>query len=382
MNRLAGKRSRTPFDNNGRESNMEPVLEECSVATRKVVRIIKEHMTGWDERRMYMQMRRHYQILQLIDREGRWASLELQKLSSVLLPRNMTEELSHHFIDEMARAAERNPVLVRFLERANEATFDHLRDKVSLEGKEVIPDVIALALVFEKLTKAMYDHPVIIRDCVRIFEGTKADVKLLLFTRLKLVMIGGPVKRIFLKAHRTGRVPARAGAWMTPLNILVAAVADWIAGYRDNVQVGWTLAKHGPGAAAYDPRTGAGPASFSTEKKAICVAAPLPKEWADLYQNWNMAFISQIKDFVYLLPKLCIPQVAAYQERPTEYIYNRVLALYIYLHYSKFAKVEKTKRNEPYIQWNDRQLTELWGRVNAESAKLYETVLATHDRSR
>jgi len=345
------------------------------MSTRQIVRIVKTCMEGFDEHMMYAQMCKHYQILQLIDEDGVWASPELQQLAEVLLPKDITEERSGQFIDEMSRAAEQNLYLMRFLERAKEATFERLAEQVRLEGKQVIPDLVALSFVFDKLTRAMYDHPAVIRECVRIFEHSKTRIRLTLFHRLKLAMVGGPVKRIFLKSHRTGIVSGRAGSWMLPLNILAATVGDYVTGYRNNVKAGWTLTRNRPGMRAGSTLAGAGPSSLSEDRKAIRLAMPKPKEWADLYQTWNMAFVSQIGDFVYLLPKLCIPQVANYRDKPTEYIYNRVLTLYIYLHYSKFAKIRKTQINEPYIQWNDRQLTELWGQVNAECAASYEAEL-------
>ena len=344
------------------------------MSTRQIVQIIKTCMKGFDENQMYAQMRKHYQILQLMDPNGGWASAELQQMAGRLLPTDITEEKSGQFIDAMSQAAEQNPYLMRFLERAQEATFEHLAEQVRLEGKQVIPDLVALSFVFDKLTKAMYDNPAVIRECVRIFENKKTHIRLTLFHRLKLAMVGGPVKQIFLKSHRLGRVSKRAGSWMLPLNIGVATVGDYLMGYKDNVKAGWTLTRNKPGAKAGRLHAGAASA-FSEDRKAIRLAMPNPKEWADLYQTWNMAFVSQIGDFVYLLPKLCIPQVAEYQDKPTEYIYNRVLALYVYLHYSKFAKVRKTQNNEPYIQWSDRRLTELWGQVNAECAAMYEAEL-------
>ena len=74
-----------------------------------------------------------------------------------------------------------------------------------------------------------------------------------------------------------------------------------------------------------DIRTGAGPTRFSEDGQRIEFRPPLPRQWADLYQTWNMAFISKYPDFPFFMAKLLIPSVSGYQGRPENYLYPRDL---------------------------------------------------------
>ncbi len=161
------------------------------------------------------------------------------------------------------------------------------------------------------------------------------------------------------------------------VNILEAVVTDYISGFRDNAKAGLTLAFHKTGSKHHDPRTGCGPSTWSDDKRAISMSMPMTKEWCDLYQTWNMAFVSTLKDFPYIIPKLLIPQVADYQGVPTSYMYKRILALYLCLNHASFNYVEKAKNHEKVIEWNDKKLSSLWGKVNLENAQIYKQLIST-----
>lgn len=346
----------------------------------KIAGKIKKNLDGFDQNKMYNQMLRHYRLFNLIDKNGKWAIPELEKLSKDLLPKNMTEEKTKSFVDEMAGLAKKNPYLMNFLQNAEGHNFDKLNEKIKTEGHKVFPDVIALSSVLYRLTKVFYDHPEILEKCTKIFdaERKKSDVlkKMGLFHQVKFLSVDGPIKNIFLKAHKTGKVPPDALSFMVPLNILEATLGDYIMKNSDNGKTGLTLAWNRPGTSKYDPRTEAGPAKWSDDKKGISLSMPLPKKWADLYQTWNMAFVSQIQNFPYILPKLFIPQVAQYQEKPKDYIHKRALALYLYLNHFELDYLDRAKNNIPEINWKDEKLTKLWGKSNLESTLDYEKELA------
>lgn len=73
----------------------------------------------------------------------------------------------------------------------------------------------------------------------------------------------------------------------------------------------------------------------------------------------------------YFMTKLLIPQVSGYQDTPEEYLYNRALALYTHVYFTVFSRIENEELGKERIQWNDTDLTLLWGKVNKESSRKY-----------
>ena len=202
-----------------------------------------------------------------------------------------------------------------------------------------------------------------------------------LFHKIKLLSIV-PVIKGYIADHRdisTGKCKRNIDDGLGPLalqlNILEATASDLLIKNNDNAKTGWILAMNKAGGKP-DPATGAGPTVWSDDKKAVCLCMPLPKKWADLYQTWNMAFVSKMSDYPYILPKLLIPQVADYKNNPTKYLYNRSIALYLYLNYSCFDYLEKKKKNIPVINWRDETLTKIWSECNRISSNHFKEELA------
>lgn len=354
--------------------------------TKKITDIIKKPLDGFDENRMHDQMLKYYRLLHLIDDKGKWKTPELQRVSSWLLPRDMTERKSKDFINKMAVLAEKNPYLLNFLKMARNGKFKSLSQSVKSEGKQLFPDLVAYSVVLERLTKATYDDPNILESCVKIFKKERRKISRFkhetLFRKIKLESIEGPIiEHIILKSYKTGKVAKNAGRFILFLNILEATLADVIERNRDNVKVGWELAINKAGSKNNNLVTGAGPSGWSRDKKGISLRPPLPKEWADLYQTWNMAFVSQSQSFPYLIIKLLIPQVANYQNNPALYLHKRVLALYICLNYLIFDCAKRMEAKIPAIRWDDKELTRLWGKSNLESMKQYKSKLLKLSRS-
>lgn len=358
-----------------------PRLRQNWMITEKITSEIITSLSGFDKNKMRRQMLKHYTLWRLIDATEKWAIPELQKISLDLLPSDMTEEKTQDFINEMALYAARNPYLEKFLVRAANVQFEDFALKVKKEGKLLFPDIIAYAIALDRLTKATYDNPEILENCVRIFKEARlkshASRHMSLFHKIKLVSVERAI-RFYLNYHKTGVVPKDSGRFGLTVNILEAVVSDYISGFRDNAKTGLTLAFHRTGSKNYDPQTGSGPSAWSADKKAIRMSMPMTKEWCDLYQTWNMAFVSTFKDFPYIISKLLIPQVANYQNIPTSYMYKRTLALYLCLNHASLDYPEKAKNKEPIIDWSDKELSFLWGRANLENSKNYNQLLANH----
>ena len=126
---------------------------------------VKKTLTGIDETTIFNQMKKHYKLLHLIDDNNQWTSPLLQKLQNELLPNDISETDVIHFIDRMSKIAEENQYLTHFLKKTKGKKFDTLYRKYIEEGKKVIPDVVTLSMVLEKLTKAMYHDPEIMELC-------------------------------------------------------------------------------------------------------------------------------------------------------------------------------------------------------------------------
>ena len=138
--------------------------------TEQLKNSIKNTLGGFDEYKMRKQMFKHYKLLHLINGTEEWVTPELKEISSELLPRDMTEEKSKDFVELMAQLAGRNPYLVNFLQRVENIKFEHLAFRVEKEGGQLFPDIVAYAIVLDCLTKATYENPKILENCVEIFK--------------------------------------------------------------------------------------------------------------------------------------------------------------------------------------------------------------------
>jgi len=119
---------------------------------------------------------------------------------------------------------------------------------------------------------------------------------------------------------------------------------------------------------------------------------PLAQSWADNYQAWNLAFMSQFGCLT-SLSKLLIPAVSGYHDtdavrarvdmgeivpsKAKEYIYLRSLALYTHLHFQIFME-ENDPRWNPWdfcsgtSPWISETVTRLFGKINAKHVERYD----------
>jgi hypothetical protein len=340
---------------------------------------VKMALDGFDEEKMYHQMVSHYRILRLIDDKGQWQLPALQALSSDLLPKDFGERSSKAFVDEIVHLAAMNPYFMNFMSAVENETFESVSDKTRIKGMSIFQDIVAFAIVLERLTIAMYNDLKLVLDLIEYFKELRGKPGVFkrgnVFHKIKLQSIERPLQRRSLDGCQTGFLSPTAFRLTLPVNISEACLLDYFKGHRSNAKAGWPLIINRPGAAFDDPKTGAGPTRWSPNKNAISLHMPLAKEWADLYQTWNMAFVVQFPFYPYLITKLFIPQVARYQDTPNEYIHNRVLALYLALNYSGFRFAIDRKDGKPEFDWRDKRLTHLWGKSNLESAQLYKRAL-------
>ncbi len=330
------------------------------------------------DQEVYDRLKGHYQLITLLDDQGQWCCQALEDQSEVLLPKASGVKDLEEMIQTAATALGRNEYLMKFFQEAEGKDFPYLRGKFEEEAAQVIPDVLTYSLMLEILTREAaknVDLLVAIYDSFRQARKVSKSFKVLpAFHKIKLLSVELPIKKYF-SSLRTGKVPPKAGGTAVSINIWEATLTEKRSGNKGNAYAGKVLAKNKCGRKKLDPATGAGPSKLSPTGLAIERNYPLPLEWADLYQTWNMDFCSRFTDWVYVIPKLFIPAVSVYQVKPQEYIYHRAIALYIYLNYASFDMVQKQKKGEAQIEWHDRDLMLLWGDVNARSAREYQEAL-------
>jgi len=146
---------------------------------------------------------------------------------------------------------------------------------------------------------------------------------------------------ISLKQEITHRIGVMA-------NILEAVFADLACGHERNAQVGKRLAWEFPDTIGV------------TEDDARQLKHGYSDEWTQLYETWNLAFVTGNVHNLYLVyPKLLIPSVLLAAN--DKFIFHRVLALWLSLHFYVMSDLAK----KPQLRFPEQTaLAKLWGKVN------------------
>ena len=325
-------------------------------------------------------MAAHFRKWRLLRPDGSWASPLLAQLGPELLPASVPPDDARAFLRRALDLLLLNPFFADFLEQALACRFPLLENTTRTEGARVLPDALALALALDRLTRACRRDFRVWAECRlllnRVLHQSGALRKASLFLRVKAVSVD-PVAYFCIRAHQ--RPPhalgRSSGSRILQMNILEAVFVDLCEGFRDNAHAGWILARHKPGRRSPDPASGAGPNAWSPDEQAICLRPPFPKEWADLYQIWNMAFVSQMPEFPYVATPLMVPAVADYATAPDAYMYSRVIALHLFLAWLIFDRAESPNHRPRRQPWNDPSLSRLWGACARQSALRYRVLV-------
>jgi len=182
------------------------------------------------------------------------------------------------------------------------------------------------------------------------------------YTLGRLSQLTEPIKR--------DKVSRDHGRHYVNLNIIEAVIADRCLGNMDNVKAGWALIQHPVGGAS-NAQTGSGPTSIGTSRgyPVVQLYPDFPKQWADLYSVWNLAFCSNADTYPLLAAKLLIPSVSDYVSDPNGYLFHRAIALYLHFQFAIFRGFN----GEPaYLRgWDCTKLTRAMGISTAASAQNY-----------
>jgi hypothetical protein len=317
---------------------------------------------------------KHLKVMRLKNEEGGWndpylSEVELDKFPSPTIAQAKT------LIDEMIANADRNPFLQQVIAQTETGSVRNFFSQETPHNPKAALDLIGYALILENITKAMRHDIDFLKATVRIWDrelakGIPWNFSNLLFL-VKYYSIRAPLLN-FIKSQAAGRINPNFGQFFLPLNILEATAYDWWQGNKENAYAGWILAHFFPGR-PHNPTTGEGPTILSRDGNATQFCPPFPKEWADLYSVWNLAFVSQLNRFPIWATKLLIPQVSVYHDNPCEYIHNRMLALYVTLNHQLYAKDQVLPTYHSLL--DTRKITKAFSIQNAKSAVRYFKLL-------
>ena len=350
----------------------------CSGLGVKLAELIRTALADVSSQRFRAEMINQLQLARLMDRDHKWATPELEAASAQLLPSEaeLTRARVADFVDSLGALIDQN----LYLRDALTAVAAHpasasLAAIVQAEGERVFVQVIAYGMVLDRLTEAMARDWRLLRSVTRQWDAARKRDRVgrqlvqegQPFMLAKLVSVLGPIRSI-IDFHEQDRVDPDFLRPMLSVNIDEAVVVDMAKGCLANAKAGLVLAEKGPG------YQGCG-AAF-TDSREISVSMPAPERWADLYQAWNMAFVSHYPRFPFVMMKLAIPAVADYRDAPKTYIVRRAIALHGHMH---FLLLGRTQPSFPAadMDWRNLELTRAFGRANSASARAYEAHVAS-----
>ena len=331
---------------------------------------------------MARRMAGHYQTLHLLDSGGQWASPLLESRSKELLPDAVTFSEGNRFLQQMMELSLRNPFFASFLDQAVTMRFPVLEEKFRTEGANVIPGALAFAMALDRLTRVCGDDFRILEACHNItmtaLQNRGAFRMAPFFYRIKMRTVASSVTFVIqVQRKPLEKLKHNLGSRWLRLNILEAVFSDLLMGFFNNAKAGWVLAAHKTGQKKRDPCTGAAPCYWSSDGKTICLAQPFVKSWDDLYQIWNMAFLSKLDDLPFIISKLLIPEVSGYADRPGSFMHKRLIALYLYMVWLFSDRSYRLTHHLTMMNWYDPALTRFWGSCAREAAREYALSVKT-----
>ena len=120
-----------------------------------------------------------------------------------------------------------------------------------------------------------------------------------------------------------------------------------------------------------DNCTGARPTRLSADGKIIEISLDFPTEWADLYETWNMAFVTNYNSWPFFLVKLLVPSVSGYHAQPSTFLFMRALALYVHINRGMMGNIYPEDRGKRPNWRINRELSKVWGEYNLKASKNY-----------
>ncbi len=303
----------------------------------------------------------------------------LEKYQEDLIPSKFKRDDLVEFLDEINQALQENGYFLDLLneipwDRASEYSPFTLVDGSTALAHDNFKYLLSFAYCLNKLNSLVRKDTEFLEVLVRHYWKVRRANNFYRFSNLlaviKLHSIELPII-LFLRAQKRKKLSPSFAKWILSFNIFEATMVDFFVGFFDNARSTIPLIRYHPNCSKGAPST------FSSDGNALNLVSPRPKEWADLYQVWNMAFVAQFKPAAFLLIKLLIPSVSRYRLRPTEYMHTRITALHLAMTYIDSAThAPLIKANLKLIGPSKLSLIKLWGRVNLAAAKKYAAQVA------
>ena len=333
---------------------------------------LKEALRQMSGAELHNAIQDQFKMVHLMGADGRWKDSAFTKNHDLLIPSEATAwERCYQLIDQTIAAAKKNPYLLAAIDHLNPSQLQTLREKIKLDGMSMMKYLIPYAFALNGLTSLLAKDINLFDRVDALFSREKRihyPIKYLnIFGMIKYYTVGRLSK--LTQPIKTNRISKDHCRHYLNLNIMEAVVADWCLGNIDNAKAGWTLIQHPVGGKAKPPRSG--PASIGTSRgyPVMQLYPDFPKQWADLYALWNLAFCSNASNFPIIATKLLIPSVNDYASHPSGYIFHRGIALYLHF---QFALFRNLNGEPPFLkEWDCMELTRAMGRSAAASAQKY-----------
>ena len=322
-----------------------------------------------------------------------------------------------------------DPRLRRLLQKAHRPTYQHLLAQLlhRLQGIEPLVRVVQVACsegvrwtvqdprpaqslkealefatFLEVLTRALGEEPdgphsllALVHQRLEVHAErlSAGDTESTLFERVKLSSVHEIIRSwVQQKTCREDHRPlqercGRVRGDRLWINIMEAVFTDVSHGLEDNGETGYVLAldngnteqrdltyqREMPQSAAQ--QRGARRQQYTKNHSLTTCYTPFPLQWAELYTSWNLCFVvAHYPRALTLCAKLLIPYVLNFEEEPDAYLFKRVLALYLTLHWLKTHRLDPKQKD--CASWQDKRLARLWGQVNLKYTQAYSRSLA------
>jgi hypothetical protein len=263
--------------------------------------------------------------------------------------------------------------LCEMLNALSEQNIEGFKNKVQYQANALLPDVVAYAMVLEKLTTHISRNVELMEAADKIWNNARESVFLpKYFSLFEIVKLYSLSFNSTIKALRTKTVDPDCFRYGLSMNILEAAIADKWYGHHDNAYAGWVLATN-PAGGEYNPKTQAGPAFISSSlgSPMLHVRTPFTKFWNDLYTVWNLSFVSSYPHFPYVMTKLLIPTL---HREPSLWTFHRLISLTTQVNFELFSRVDALPMTST-MNWYHKPLTRHFGFVNARSAAKFQEMI-------
>lgn len=334
----------------------------------KIQRFLSLTVKDLEPEAIKQSIKTHYKILGLMDSSENWVRDELAAIEYQLLPDVVTSSDLKKLIHQSASNLSHNKYLEIFLNEASQRSLQLTKTASSDLGQRQLQDVITFAYALQKISTALRVDMNLLEVVQDVWANRRKTLGVHkvanLFEKAKLYSVEYCMNKV-VKFHKTREVDPRFLKLMLPLNIVEANLEDSRKGMIDNADAGWVLSRSYPGKNC--PENQSCEANFTEDGNGLLISLPEPKAYADLYQSWNMAFVLNYANYPYFLAKLSIPLVSGYEDDSRSYIYHRALALYTFIHYELFSRLEKPI--EESLDWRDQELQKIWGQCNKYNAQ-------------